>query len=127
MSGSYADLSLSELSLNDKPIAGPSKQPFSLLARPSLATSPHEEVVDVQDEQDEEQSDEVEGRDRNGDEEAGDDAEEATHRVESKRSVAHNRDERLRQDLFVLRKLNSVFSTYNEALGDVQSGSEVSA
>jgi len=136
MSGSYADLSLSELSLNDRPIPGSSKQPFSLLARPSTSTSPreiddddnlHEESIFDQDQADE-HADDV--QERVGDDEVVEAAaahaeeEEATQRAESKRSVAYNREERLRQDLFVLRKLNTAFSGYNEALGDVHSGTE---
>ncbi len=140
MSGSYADLSLSELSLNDRPIPGSSKQPFSLLARPSTSTSPrevddddnlHEESIFDQDQADE-HADDV--QERVGDDElveaaaaAHAEEEEATQRAESKRSVAYNREERLRQDLFVLRKLNTAFSGYNEALGDVHSGTEVSS
>ncbi len=89
----------------------------------------HEESISDLDQADE-HADDV--QERVGDDEvveaaAQDEEEEATQRAESKRSVAYNREERLRQDLFVLRKLNTAFSGYNEALGDVHSGTEVSS
>lgn len=100
-----ADLSLSELSLNEKPVAGPS-QPFSLLARPSQVygtDEPEDEGEGIPDDEDQPEADpEV-----------------------RQRSVARSREERLRQDLFVLQKLNASLSVYNEALHEVETSNDV--
>lgn len=105
---SYADqeLSLSELSVPG-PSGRPSQQPFSLLARPS---QPPEPDVAIQEE--------TEGPAEQG--------EEKVETVEDQvKSAVHEREERLRQDLFVLRKLNAGFVTYNEALAETRSSTEV--
>ncbi|EPQ57228.1 hypothetical protein GLOTRDRAFT_115240 [Gloeophyllum trabeum ATCC 11539] len=94
------DLSLSELSLNTKP-AAPRKR-FSLFAQP-----PEEDSVDQDDE------DNVEGEEEDG--------EEAEKR---RKSAARTRDEKLQHDLFLLRKLNSAFSVYNEALREAKTSTE---
>lgn len=101
-----ADLSLSELSLNEKPVAGPS-QPFSLLARPSQVYGTNEPEDEDQLIPDAEEQPEVDPEVR-------------------QRSVARSREERLRQDLFVLQKLNASFSVYNEALHEVETSNDVS-
>lgn len=99
-----ADLSLSELSLNEKPIAGPS-QPFSLLARPSQV----HELTEIEDE----------GEEQEVEQEQLEDPE------VKQRSVARSREERLRQDLFVLQKLNASLSMYTDALNGVETSSDV--
>ncbi|KAI5120301.1 hypothetical protein M0805_005805 [Coniferiporia weirii] len=103
-----ADLSLSELSLNEKPgpPAGPS-QPFSLLARPSQPPEP--DIAELQDDIEDEVGNETE---LPRDEEA------------MALSMARTREDRLGQDLFVLRKLNSGLAMYNDALGDTRSSAE---
>ena len=104
--GGDADLSLSELSLNEKPVAGPSHR-FSLLARPLHSESPketEEDDVDVEASRSEETDQDTESW---------------------QRSVARSREERLRQDLFVLQKLNASLSLYNNALGEVETSNEV--
>ncbi|KAH8119552.1 hypothetical protein DFH11DRAFT_452689 [Phellopilus nigrolimitatus] len=113
-----ADLSLSELSLNEKPgpSAGPSR-PFSLLARPLRPPEPQPPEPDiakleVEDEADGNDSDIVESEIVVEDEET------------RLKSMARTREERLRQNLFVLRKLNSGFAVYNDALSDTRSSTE---
>ncbi|THH08380.1 hypothetical protein EW145_g2742 [Phellinidium pouzarii] len=104
-----ADLSLSELSLNGKAEAGAGpSQPFSLLARPS---QPSEPDITIQEDRNEDDVIEKEV-------EIVDDEEART------RSVARTRDERLRHDLFVLRKLNSGLAVYTDALSDTRSSTE---
>jgi hypothetical protein len=43
------------------------------------------------------------------------------------RLAAQLRDEKLQSDLFVLRQMNSAFAIYNDALRETQAGTEVSA
>lgn len=104
------DLSLSELSVNIQP--GPSRsQPFSLLARPSL---PPEEPMP------EEENEDVGNETARPVEDHDEEKDVKTH------SVARSREERLRQDLFTLRKLNAGLAIYNDALSDTKSSTEVS-
>ena len=98
-----ADLSLTELSLNDRPAPSSPKQPFSLLARPPVA--PEEPPAEKEAEGDRSEVQEVQEANR--------------------RSAARTREDRLRHDLFVLQKLNSAFAVYNDALSDTQSSTEV--
>jgi hypothetical protein len=97
-----ADLSLSELSLSDRPTHA---RPFSLLARPQ------EDPATPQREDREQSLFKEEGQ------------EEAQAHIEQ--TPAQTREERLRSDLFTLRKLNSAFALYNEALSATESGTEV--
>ena len=101
------DLSLSELSIVPQPSAA---RPFSLLARPPQqdpATPVRDPAIDAN-------------------------VEEGTSRAnvsyaegETEHVVTQTREEKLRSDLFTLRKLNSVFAVYNEALAATESGTEV--
>lgn len=101
-----ADLSISELSISE-PVAGPS-QPFSLLARPSQPPIPClNDISEVN--MDNEDVEEKKDMDMGA----------------TKHSVVRAREERLRQDLFILRKLNSSFSLYNDALNDTQTSTDV--
>ncbi|KZT10964.1 uncharacterized protein LAESUDRAFT_734670 [Laetiporus sulphureus 93-53] len=99
------DLLLSDLSLSDHSATRPPRKPkFSLLARP-----PHDEsALDTEE-------------DENG-------AAEQTmtqEDVENARKVAEKtREERLQHDLFILRKLNSAFEVYKEALIETKSSTE---
>ncbi|KAI0066161.1 hypothetical protein BV25DRAFT_1821045 [Artomyces pyxidatus] len=96
------DLSISELSL---PRRHPPTRPFSLLAQPTEAAGPsHHDETEVEEE-------ELDGGDAEDDE-------------KQRRLAARTRDEKLQNDLFVLRKLNSAFSVYNDALKETQSGTE---
>ena len=114
-----ADLSLSELSINDRP-EPQVHQPFSLLARPSVVPP----VIAVEDDVAEDDEN-VEGDKTEVLPVEDPEREPAQDPEAARRSSAHAREERLKQDLFVLRKLNSAFSLYNDALGDAQSNSEV--
>ncbi|KAL5484928.1 hypothetical protein ACEPAI_7570 [Sanghuangporus weigelae] len=105
------DLSLSDLSTNNE-IPGPSRQmPFSLLARPlrppQTPQNPQEEVEDV------------------GNETARPVEEEGEENEETRAQfAAQSREERLRQDLFVLRKINTGLAVYNEALSGTRTSTE---
>lgn len=102
------DLSLSELSIPSQS-SRPVKQPFSLLARPSQAPEPELDIPS-----NEEQEENVKDDYAN--------AEEPEAQV---KDATRDREERLRQDLFVLRKLNAGFATYTEALAETRSATEV--
>jgi hypothetical protein len=96
------DLSLSELSLSNRPTA---TRPFSLLARPQEPTTP----THVEDD-------------------AGADVEDVEYRADVNQTPTAARptkEEKLRNDLFILRKLNSAFALYNEALAATEAGSDV--
>ncbi|KZV77099.1 hypothetical protein PENSPDRAFT_679753 [Peniophora sp. CONT] len=95
------DLSLSELSLADRPSES---RPFSLLPRHEDPATPKRNAVE--------------------DVEAAEAAPEEEH-VEQ--DVAQTREERLSNDLYTLRKLNAAFGMYNEALAATESGTEVLA
>lgn len=108
------DLSLSELSLTDlPPTQGFRHRPFSLLAQPRP-------------------SDTING---SGDDSAileepeGEGGLNETIRLEDEekaRKVAERtREEKLQSDLFVLKKLNSAFEVYKEALRETKSSTEV--
>ncbi|KAA1473935.1 hypothetical protein DENSPDRAFT_931300 [Dentipellis sp. KUC8613] len=99
------DLSLSELSLTDRR----SKQkPFSLLAQP---TDNHDSVdVDENDNAEEDEGKELAG---------GVEDEEAKERL-----AARMREEKLQNDLFVLKKLNAAFNVYNKALAETESATD---
>ena len=101
-----ADLSLSELSVTDRPEPGSSRQPFSLLAKGALVS--------------ESLSDKKAEGDNNEDQEPSEDNEE-----NQRRSAVKAREERLTQDLFVLRKLNAAFSVYTDALCEARSARDV--
>lgn len=112
MSYENTDLSLSELS-----VPGPSTrlsyQPFSLLARPSQPPEPDPDISGKEEEG--KLPDEVEEI-----------VEEIVEDEEAQaKTASKTREERLRQDLFVLRKLNSGFTIYNEALAETRSSTEV--
>ncbi|KAI0630289.1 hypothetical protein C8Q77DRAFT_1160639 [Trametes polyzona] len=99
------DLSLSELSLSERVQSkGMHRRPFSLLARPP---SPDESAVADEDAE--------EGADGTMTQE---DAEKA------KRNAAKTREEKLQHDLFVLKKLNSAFEVYKDALRETKSSTD---
>lgn len=111
------DLSLSELSLSDRPLPGPPRRPkFSLLARP-LQQEPG--LVD---------DSAVADDDAEPSEEGIIDRTMTQEDVEkTKRLAAKSREERLQHDLFILKKLNSAFETYKDALRETKSSTEVSS
>ncbi|KIL66221.1 hypothetical protein M378DRAFT_406934 [Amanita muscaria Koide BX008] len=103
------DLSISELSITDRPLAV-FGEPFSLLAKPQpqLAT-PTKSTVDD---------------DNEGEEEGSLETEEATHGATRKQTDERQREEKLRSDLFILKTLNAAFATYIEALDESASANE---
>jgi hypothetical protein len=111
-----ADLSLSELYVSDRSEDAPLSKPFSLLPqRDGNAEKPQ---------YDEEDNDVFSGGCvQEGEADEGD----ATMMDKGKRSstAARSREERLQHDLFVLKKLNTSFSLYNDALKDTRSSTEV--
>lgn len=125
-----ADLSLSDLSLDDRSkqnVGGIPRRPFSLLAKPFQkkplfrATQNESAIVDEEEEvgegEDQEEAEEDEGLNQTMTQED----------LEARRrEVAKTREEKLQNDLFVLRKLNGAFDVYKQALKDTKSSTEVS-
>jgi len=102
------DLSLSELSLADRPPPGGPihRRPFSLLAPPPEDDS----AVDDEDLPEGESLD-------------------ATMTPEdienARRAAAKTREEKLQHDLYILKKLNAAFEVYKGALSETKSSTEV--
>lgn len=111
------DLSLSELSLSERPQPAPSRRPkFSLLAQPlplkPSAPSGEDSAIAEED------------ADENA--EVGLDHTMTQEDVErAKKLAARTREEKMQHDLFILKKLNSAFEVYKEALKEAKSGTEV--
>ncbi|KAG6827141.1 hypothetical protein H0H92_013059 [Tricholoma furcatifolium] len=95
------DLSISELSLTDRTPVAP--KAFSLLA-PSARSSAQDNHVENDEERD-----------------TGENTEDTEA---NKRQAAKLREEKLRSDIFILRKLNASFALFNEALGDTRSANQ---
>jgi len=110
-----ADLSLSELYISDRSEDASPQKPFSLLPQ----RAENEEGIRYNDEED------VFGE-RDGEAEAGEDGATMTEKGKSSANTARMQEERLQHDLFVLKKLNSSFAMYNDALKDARSSTEVS-
>lgn len=109
------DLSLSELSLNDPPQAqGYRRRPFSLLAQPRLPDTPHRthDRAIIEDDEDGEGLNETM---------MPEDAERARKLAE------RTREEKLQSDLFILKKLNTAFEVYKDALRETKNSTEVCA
>lgn len=109
------DLSLSELSLTDPPqTQGYRRRPFSLLAQPLLPNTPRAgyESAIAEDEEDGEGLNETV-------------MPEDTEKV--KRLAERTREEKLQSDLFILKRLNTAFDVYKEALRETKSSTEVRA
>ena len=108
------DLSLSELSVHDRPLQRPQRK-FSLFAQPNSPTGADESAV--ADEDDDAQV-------------FGEDAADQTMRPEdiekAQRVAAKTREEKLQNDLFALRKINAAFDAYKETLRNTQSFTDVS-
>ncbi|KAF7428667.1 hypothetical protein PC9H_007896 [Pleurotus ostreatus] len=108
-----ADLSISELSLSDRDEI--SNRPFSLLARPDPvpSTPPTKER---------------EFGDNSGDDEdpldPDEEGDETIDQDKIKRIASRTREEKLRSDVFILRKLNAAFAAFNEGLEDAGSANE---
>ena len=112
--------------LSESPLIGRSNTDLGgsssdLLTERDLPTGDRSQSHAVNDEQDE---DEVEDALREeGDEGEGEDEE---ARVRRARKAARAREEKLQNDLFLLKKLNGAFSLYTDALRATQSSTEVS-
>ncbi|KAH9858794.1 hypothetical protein C2E23DRAFT_909666 [Lenzites betulinus] len=106
-----ADLSLSELSLSERAhFAAPGgRRPFSLLARPP---SPDESAV-----ADEDAEEEGEGAPL-------DETMTQEELEKARRLAARTHEEKLQHDLFVLKKLNSAFEVYKDALRETKSSTD---
>ena len=104
------DLSLSELSLGERPQPNPShRRPFSLLAQPQ---SPDESALADED------AEEGDG---------GLDETMTQEEIEkARKAAAKTREEKLQHDLFVLKKLNAAFEVYKDALRETKSSTDVS-
>lgn len=101
-------------SLSDTPSSSRAK-PFSLLARPSKPPDPEPAILDTEEAI-------VDEGEEIGNETVGP----AASEDERGHSIVRSREDRLRQDLFVLRKLNEGFSLYKNALSDTKSSTEAS-
>lgn len=112
-----ADLSLSELSLSDKPFTRDDGPRFSLLApQPALSHpfSSDQSAIAEDDEYDDDTG------------ATADTEEDVTNTAVIGRAVtAKAREEKLQRDLFILKKLNSSFSVLNDALSVAKSATEV--
>ncbi|KAL0955949.1 hypothetical protein HGRIS_002133 [Hohenbuehelia grisea] len=111
-----ADLSLSELSLSDRPHPEVLSQPFSLLARPHVEPPitpppPHAEG-------------EHNGEGEGPEDEEFDEGDVTMDQAQVRRAAARTREEKLQSDLFILRKLNSAFAAFGDALGRAESANE---
>ncbi|OSD06799.1 hypothetical protein PYCCODRAFT_1403572 [Trametes coccinea BRFM310] len=106
------DLSLSELSLSERTrTKSAHRRPFSLLAPPQSPEADESAVAD-------EDAEDAEGG-------AGMDATMTQEDVEkARRLAAKSREEKLQHDLFVLKKLNSAFEVYKEALRETKSSTD---
>lgn len=103
------DLSISELSITDRPLAG-FGEPFSLLAKPQPQLATPTKSTDDDDNE--------------GEEEGPLETEEATQGATRRQTDERQREEKLRSDLFILKTLNAAFATYIEALDESASANE---
>lgn len=105
------DLSLSELLVEDRPPPA-RRRPFSLLAQPRSLTiddgAPDDSLIAEEDEED-----------VFGETMRPEDAENA------RKLAARTREEKLQSDLYMLKKLNSAFELYKDALKEAKSSTEV--
>jgi len=109
------DLSLSELSLSERPQLAPSRRPkFSLLAQPLPQKAPFMDNDSAILEEDADTEGEA-GLDQTMTQE---DVEKAT------KLAARTREDKLQHDLFILKKLNFAFEVYKEALKEAKSSTE---
>lgn len=107
------DLSISELSLSDRTPTSQNLKPFRLLAHEdSVASATSGSHTD--DDKEPEDDDDVAGLKNSEDAE------------KNKRDAARLRDEKLQSDIFILKKLNASFASFNEALDSAQSENQVS-
>ncbi|KAF8633423.1 hypothetical protein AX17_004594 [Amanita inopinata Kibby_2008] len=113
------DLSLSELSIIDRPPLF--SKPFSLLAKPEA-----EPTTPVKPPDDDGNAVHEEGNETAapGDMAEGEEEEEEEDQKVKRQSDEKQREEKLQSDLFVLKKLNAAFASFHEALEDTDSASQ---
>ncbi|KAL0072403.1 hypothetical protein AAF712_000166 [Marasmius tenuissimus] len=105
------DLSISDLSISDRTAI--QSKPFSLLAQP---------LVQAHEEEDDGGSLAAEGEEKEREVVSdGDEVDEEERRANAQRLVTRQREEKLQRDIAVLKKLNSAFTAFNNALDDVGS------
>jgi len=114
--GQQGDLSLADLSLADDTVI--LKKPFSLLAQPDDQpegpSTPEGRSIDHEDEYEEEESRQVDAAEGNAED------------LEVQRTVSESKkEEKLRSDLFVLKKLNAAFELFDAALQDTEKATGV--
>ena len=114
--------------LSESPLIGRSNTDLGgsssdLLTERDLPTGDRSQIHAVNDEQDE---DEVEDALREEGDEGEGEGEGEEARVRRARKAARAREEKLQNDLFLLKKLNGAFSLYTDALRATQSSTEVS-
>ena len=114
--------------LSESPLIGRSNTDLGgsssdLLTERDLPTGDRSQTHAVSDEQDE---DEVEDALREEGDEGEGEGEDEEARVRRARKAARAREEKLQNDLFLLKKLNGAFSLYTDALRATQSSTEVS-
>lgn len=108
------DLSLSELSVHDRP-SQPPRRKFSLFAQPPSLDQADDSAL-----ADEEVDNEELG-------EAGLDETMRPEDIEkAQRAAAKSREEKLQSDLYILKKLNAAFDVYKDALRETKSSTDVS-
>ena len=129
------DLSLSELYIDNHPLQRPAQARNDPKTRPSIAQalgfgapivqSQDASALDVPEEVGEgsREAEEDDGNDENA---AADVTVRAGEDADPTHLATRSREEKLRNDLFVLRQLNGAFAAYNDALQATQAGTEVS-
>lgn len=109
--------------LSESPLIGRSGHPdlssSDLLSAHELPQGDHSQSHAVDDEHEEGEVEEglLEGE--------GDEGEDEEAQIRRARKAARTREEKLQNDLFLLKKLNSAFSLYTDALRATQSSTEV--
>lgn len=111
------DLSLSELSLQDRPVQPPRRK-FSLFAQPLSPQAADESAV-VEEE-------EAEGGGGALDEDVFNETMRPEDIEKAQRVSAKSREEKLQHDLSTLRKINASFDLYKQALKETRSNTDVS-
>ncbi len=132
------DLSLSELYPNNRLPQQPAQARNDPKTRPSIAQalgfgppivhSQDASTSGVPEEEGEGRrgEEEQEGDDGNDDSAAADVTVRAGEDVDPTHLATQSREEKLQNDLFVLRQLNGAFAAYNDALRETQAGTEAS-
>lgn len=111
-----ADLSLSELSLSDKPSSRDPGPRFSLLAPPLAPlrfSADQSAIIEGEEDHEEDGDTSADGHDVANDT--------IVDRVDAKKT----REDKLQNDLFILRKLNASFAVLNDALRATKGATEV--